>query len=448
MNVLLFALAVSLITGAAFGLVPALRSAPLAIHESLKEGGRTSNLASRNRTRRNLIVAELALAQTLLIVAGLLIHSFSLLLTADPGFEVDNLLTARISLPEDRYPEFSQRDEFFHQLLDRVRALPATVSAAVGGPIPLDPKSGWQTGYYVEGDPIPESSFAQFTEVFAVGDDYFTTMQIPLIRGRYLTREDGTTEVVHSVVDAPFAERHWPGQDPIGKRFSFSTPDTLEELEDEDWRWMEIVGVVGPVKDRGVARESFVQAYMPFEQDNDHSWSLVMRTAGDPMQLAEPVRRLVLELDPNLPVADIVPMRQYLDDTTVSNRVLSTLLGAFAAAALLLAAVGVYGVISHDAASRTHEIGVRMAVGASGGEVLRMVLRQSLGMVGIGILIGVGLAFLASRWLSAELYGIGPADPLTLLAAPIFLCVVAIVATLLPARRAARVDPLIALRAE
>jgi putative ABC transport system permease protein len=166
------------------------------------------------------------------------------------------------------------------------------------------------------------------------------------------------------------------------------------------------------------------------------------------MQLAEPVRRLVLELDPNLPVADIVPMQQYIDDTTVSSRVLSTLLGAFAVAALLLAAVGVYGVISHDAAARTHEIGVRMAVGASSGEVLRMVLRQSLLMVGAGILIGMALALLAGRWLSSELYGVGPADPLTLIGAPLFLCAVAIIATLLPARRAARVDPLIALRAE
>ena len=447
-RVLLFALAVSLFTGAVFGLVPALRSAPLALQESLKEGGRTTNLAARNRTRRHLIIAELALAQTLLIVAGLVIHSFSLLLTADPGFEAQNLLTARISLPEERYPELTQRDEFFHQLLDRVRALPATVSAAVGGPIPLDPKSGWQTGYYVEGDPLPESSMAQFTEVFAVGDDYFMTMQIPLVRGRYLTREDGTTETVNAVVDLRFTERHWPDQDPIGKRFSFSTPDSLDELEGEDWTWMEIVGVVGPVKDRGIAEESLVQAYMPFEQDNDHSWSLVMRTAGDPMQLAEPVRQMVLELDPNLPVADLVPMQQYLADTTVSSRVLSTLLGAFAVAALLLAAVGVYGVISHDAASRTHEIGVRMAVGASSGEVLRMVLRQALSMVGVGILFGVVLSFVAGRWLSSELYGVSTADPLALIGAPLFLCAVAIVSTLLPARRAARVDPLIALRAE
>jgi putative ABC transport system permease protein len=447
-KVLLFALAISLITGVVFGLVPARRSAPLALLESLKEGGRTTNLAARHRTRRQLIIGELALAQTLLIVAGLVIHSFSLLLTADPGFETQNLLTARISLPEERYPELAQRDAFFHQLLERVRAHPATVSAAVGGPIPLDPKSGWQTGYYVEGDPLPEPSDAQFTEVFAVGDDYFGTMQIPLIRGRYLTREDGTAATVNVVVDLAFAERHWPGQDPIGKRFAFGAPDSLEELQGEDWEWMEIVGVVGPVKDRGIAEDTLVQAYMPFEQDNDHSWSLVLRTAGDPMELAEPVRQLVLELDPNLPVADIVPMQQYLDDTTVSSRVLSTLLGAFAAAALLLAAVGVYGVISHDAAARSHEIGVRMAVGASSGEVLRMVLRQSLLMVGAGILIGMALALLAGRWLSSELYGVGPADPLTLIGAPLFLCAVAVIATLLPARRAARVDPLIALRAE
>jgi putative ABC transport system permease protein len=446
--VLLFALAVSMVTGIVFGLVPALRYAPRALQDSLKEGGRTISGVGRHKARRRLIIAELALAQTLLIVAGLVIHSFSLLQTADPGFEPANLLTARISLPEERYPEMSQRDAFFHQLLERVRALPTTISATVAGPIPLDPKSGWQNGYYVEGDPLPEPGLGLMVEVFAVSDDYFTTMRIPLIRGRYLTREDGTAENTHVLVGSTFADRHWPGDDPIGKRVAFGSPDSIEELEAEDWTWMEVVGVVGAVKDRGIAEESLVQIYMPFEQDTDHSWSLVARTQGDPMQLAEPVRQMVLELDPNLPVADIVPMQQYLDDTTVPNRILSTLLGAFAAAALLLSAVGIYGVISHDAAARTHEIGVRMAIGASSGEVLLMVVRQALAMVGVGILLGVVLAFLASRWLAAELYGVSPVDPLTLIGAPLFLCVIALVATLLPARRAARVDPLIALRSE
>ena len=381
------------------------------------------------------MIAEVMLAQALLIVAGLTIHSFVILSKTSPGLDASNVLTVRISLPTSKYTELTGRHAFFNQLLERIQALPGVVSAAAGGPLPLG-RGGWQSGYAIDGDAPPEPGQIPVVEMAATTAEYHRALGIPLLRGRFFTESDRTDAPPVAIVDETFATRHWPGANPLGQRIR------------QGGRSFEVVGVVGHLKSYGIANESLVQMYIPFEWDNDDTWSLVIKTEAAPLLLVAAVRNAVLELDPSQPISLVTTMTQSLENTTMTNRIQSTLLGVFAFAALLLASVGIYGVISHATNERRHEIGIRMAVGASRAEVLRLVVRQGLVLIAVGVPLGLALSLVVGRFLSSELYGVSAYDPASLILAPLFLCGVAVFASYLPARRASTVDPVETLRTD
>jgi putative ABC transport system permease protein len=430
-------LAVALLTGLLFGLAPALRSLRLDLVEHLKEGARSSGGVGRNRLRSALVVAEVSLAVALLVAAGLTVRSFAEMMRASPGFDPENVLSVEINLPAARYPEVAQRTAFFHELLDRVRAIPGVRSAATSYVLPMAP-GGWQNAFHVEGEPPEEAGVYTFAEVSSVSADYFATMGIPLLRGREFRRSDAVDAPPVVIVDEMLAARHWPNDDPIGKRLK--SGDYTSESP-----WIEVVGVVGHVKVNGVVQEALPQCYVPHWQDNDDAYFLAVKSAGDPIRLIEPVRQAVLAIDPAQPIAEVNTMTAYVRATTADGRFMATLLGTFAAAALLLAAVGIYGVMAQATAERGHEIGVRVALGATAGEVLAMVVRQGMGRVVLGVVLGLALAVAIGRLLAGSLFGVSALDPATFLAAPFFLSLVALAASLIAARRAVRVDPMRAL---
>lgn len=440
LRVVLVTLAVALLTGLLFGLVPALRSLRPDLVEHLKEGARSSGGLGRNRLRSALVVAEVSLAVALLVAAGLTVRSFVKMMSTSPGFDSRNVLSVEINLPAARYPEVSQRTAFYYELLDRVRAIPGVRSAATSYVLPMAP-GGWQTDFHVEGEPPEEGGVYTFAELSSVSADYFATMGIPLLGGREFARNDGVHAPRVVVVDEMLAERYWPNDDPIGKRLKFGDYTSASP-------WMEVVGVVGHVKVNGVVREALPQWYMPHWQDNDLGYYLVVKSAGDPTRLIERIRQAVLAVDPAQPIAEVNTMTAYVGASTADGRFMAILLGTFAAAALLLAAVGIYGVMAQATAERGHEIGVRIAIGATGGEVLGMVVRQGMVRVIIGVLIGLALAVAIGRLMASSLFGVSALDPATFVAAPLFLSVVALTASLVPARRAVHVDPLRALQAE
>ncbi len=430
-------LAVTLLTGLVFGLMPALRSLRPDLVEHLKEGARSSGGVGRNRLRSALVVVEVGLAVALLIAAGLTVRSFVKMMKASPGFDPENVLSVEINLPTARYPEVIQRTAFYHELLDRVRAIPGVRSAATSYVLPMAP-GGWQNSFHVEGEPPEQSGVYTIAEVSSVSTDYFQTMGIPLLRGREFTRADGQDAPLVVIVDATLAERYWPNDDPIGKRLK-----TGDYSSDSPWR--EVVGVVGHVKLNGVVREALPQWYMPHWQDNDDAYFLTVKTAGDPTRLIEPIRQAVLAIDPAQPIAEVNTMTAYVGASTADGRFMAILLGSFAAAALLLAAVGIYGVMAQATAERGHEIGVRIALGATGGEVLGMVVRQGMARVILGVILGLALAVAIGRLMAGSLFGVSALDPATFVAAPLFLSAVALAASLVPARRAMRLDPVRAL---
>jgi putative ABC transport system permease protein len=439
-RVVLMTLVIASLTGLVFGLLPALRSIHPNLLEYLKEGSRSSGGLGRNRLRGALVMAEVSLAVALLVAAGLTARSLGTMIRANPGFDPENVLSVELNLPESRYPEGSQRTSFFFELLDRVRALPGVVSAATTYIVPVGP-GGWQTAFHVEGEPPEQDGVYTFAEVSSVSDDYFATIGIPRMAGREFTRQDNEDAPPVVIVDETVAQQYWPGESPIGKRLKFGDYSSDNE-------WQEVVGVVGHVKVNGVMKEALPQFYIPHAQDNDDGYYLVVKTAGVPTQLTEPIRRAVTDIDALQPIASVNTVEEYIGLTTHDSEFLALLLGIFAAAALLLAAVGIYGVMAQAAAERTHEIGVRMALGATTGGILSLVVRQSMSRVAIGVLLGLALAAAGGRLMASSLFGVSTLDPVTFLATPVFLSTVALVASVVPARRAARVDPVRALQTE
>lgn len=440
-RVVLVAAVIALLTGLLFGLVPALRSIRPDLVEHLKEGSRSSGGVGRNRLRSALVIAEVGLAVALLIAAGLTVRSFVAMVRESPGVDTENVLAVDVALPESRYGEGEQRAAFFRELLDRARALPGVRSAATTFIPPLA-SAGWQMSFHVEGDPPEEGGAANFAELSSVSPDYFQTMGIPLIQGRDFEWLDGWGDrppVV--IIDEVMAERFWPNEDPIGKRLKFGRYDS-------DNPWMEVVGVVGHVRLDGVVEESLQQFYIPHLQDNDFGYFLMVKTVGDPTHLVEPIRRAVLGIAPNQPLGDVSTMQEFLRETTEDGRFMAVLLGIFAATALILAAVGIYGVVAQATAERRHEIGVRIAVGATDAGVLRLVVRQGMARVLVGVILGLLLAAIFSRLMDALLFGVSPLDPATFLLAPAFITGVALAASVIPARRALKVDPVRALQAQ
>ncbi len=436
--VLAFTLGISLLTGLIFGLFPALRASRPDLQASLKASGRAAGIGSRERRLSSVLVAsEVALAVVLVIGAGLLVRSFWELLQVDPGFRAGNAVSARITPPDVRYGDAAQQRSFYRELLQRVEALPGVRSAEAVNELPL---VGGVASFAFEVEGVPYVTGAAPT----AGDrkvtpGYVRAMAIPLLQGRALTEADreGAPEV--ALVNQTMAREFWPGESPVGKRF-----------KPVWWRdkWLTVVGVVGDVKHDGLASEARPEIYRPFVQEPTSAMTLVVHTTSSPRALATNLRAAVAAVDPEVPISDIRTADQLISASVAIPRFTMLLLAGFAAVALLLGAVGIYGVISYAVSRRTQEIGVRMALGARAGDVLGMVVRQGVGVALIGTVIGLVAAFAATRVLASLLFGVSTTDPLIFAAVPLLLVGVALLASYLPARRAARVDPMIALRAE
>ena len=440
-KVLMFTVLVSLATGLIFGLAPALQAAHFNLNDTLKESGRDSDAGSRgNRIRGLLVISEVAVSFILLIGAGLLINSFVRLRNVDPGFRAANVLTMRIVLPEVRYPDRKGRARFYDELIRRVEALPGVTSAAVVTDVPLT-NSGNSVGVSIEGraDPAPDRVPIVITRM--ISPNYFKTMGIPLLKGRELNQEDKADSSPVAVISETTARVFWPGEDPLGKRMKVGVGPN------NDNQWFSVVGVVRDVRNDELGIESKPQMYLPHAQNEFFDpRALVVRTNVDPLSLALTVRRTVWEIDKDQPVSDISSMEQVVAESVARQCFSMLLLGVFAGLALVLAAVGIYGVMSYAVAQRTHEIGIRMALGAQRTDVLKLTIGQGLRLVVSGVLIGLAAAFALTRVMASLLFGISPTDSTTFITISLVLIGVAALASYIPALRATRVDPMFALR--
>jgi predicted permease len=445
-RVVAFTLLVSLLTGLVFGLAPATQASSFNLNETLKEGGRDSASGSRgNRVRGLLVVAEVAVSLILLIGAGLLLNSFLRLRSVDPGFSTDNLLTMGIVLPQTKYPDHARRSAFYTELINRIEALPGVSSAAVVNWIPLV-RQGDSIGFSVEGrpDPAPGTGNRPTVVTRVVHPHYFRTMGVQFMQGREFTAQDRADTPAVAVISETMARRHWPNEDPTGKRITPGQPDSTDPDD-----WITIVGVVKDVRQFELAADPKPQMYLSYEQAGFFApRHLVVKTDVDPLGLAATVRKTVWEIDKDQPVSNISTMEDVLSESIERQRFSMLLLGVFAALAMVLAAVGVYGVMSYSVAQRTREIGIRMALGAQKRDVLKLAVGQGLKLVLIGVAFGLASAFLLTRVMSSLLFGVSATDPATFVAIPLLLIGVALVASYIPARRAAKVDPMVALRYE
>jgi putative ABC transport system permease protein len=442
-RVLLYTLAVSLVCGVLVGLVPALPALGGSLHAPLKEGGRAVAGGRRGRwLRQGLVVGEVALALALLIASGLLLRSFARLQSVRPGFEPRGVMTAMLSLPDVKYPSEARAAQFFEQVLERVSALPGVEHAATVYPLPLAAGQNFGLSFAVAGRPQPAPADVPRADVVAISPDYFRAMEIPLLAGRAFTSQDRIGSQPVLIVNRTMARRLWPGESPLGKRITFDDP------ADPKARWPAVVGVVADVRATALGKEPESQAYWPQLQRPLDEVGLVLRTSQPPALLVPQVRQVVQSLDRDLPLDRVQTLTAVVAASLDQNRVKTLLIGCFGALALLLAAVGIYGVVSYTVAQRTHEIGIRVALGAGRREVLSLVIVQGMRLVVGGLAIGLAVAWAFSRLMADQLYEIKASDPLTYAGVPLLLAAVALVANWLPARRAARVDPLEALRAE
>jgi putative ABC transport system permease protein len=437
--VLAFTLAVSLFTGLFFGIFPALQVSRTDVHDSIKEGGRSGTSgAGHKRVRAALVVGEVAVSMVLLVGAGLMLKSLYRVLHADSGFNAEGVVTASLSLPDSHYKDPATQRQFVDQLVKKLEATPG--AQAVGFQQPL--LGGWQTGYFVDGRPDPDPAQTPSTDITSVTPDSMRAMGIRLLRGRFFTAADNEKAPLVCIVDTTFALLAWPGEDPIGKRiFAASGTPTGHGLA------RTVVGIVAHTKNYGVDQPSREETYVPYSQRPLQGGNLVVRTA-DPGGVATSVRDAVQSLDSDLPVTSVRTLDDIVDENVAPRRLSVILLGSFAALALALAAVGIYGVMSYMVTQRTQEIGVRIAIGAQQGDILRMVLRSGMGLLLLGIGIGTIGAFSLSRFLQSLLFEVKSTDLLTFASVPLVLTAVALLACYLPARRATRVDPVIALRSE
>jgi putative ABC transport system permease protein len=440
-RVLGFTLAVSLLTGLVFGLVPALQSSRPALNETLKEGGRSATGgAGRRRVRSLLVVTEVTLSLVLLVGAGLLLKSFFRLRAVNPGFNPQNVLSMQLDLTGPNYQKGSQVIPFQARLLERVRALPGVESAATASFVPIAPDAGFsRLAFAVEGQ-TPDPADPPVAFYNGVSPDYFRTMQIPLVQGRAFDEHDVRGARNVAVINETLARRYFPGSDPLGRRVTLNDP-TADD-------WATVVGVVKDTKPRELAGEPVAEMYMPYAQQPEPSMALMIRTAGSPDAVAAAVRREVLAIDAGLPVYSVRTLPAVMSEAVATPRFRTFLLGVFAALALLLAVVGIYGVMSYAVTQRTHEFGVRMALGAQGKDVLKLVVGHGMALALAGVLIGLAASFALTRVLAGLLYGVTPTDPLTFACVSLLLVAVALLACYVPARRAAKVDPMVALRYE
>jgi putative ABC transport system permease protein len=429
-----------------FGLIPAMRAARAQAHDVLRSGRSGAMGVAHDRARQMLIIAEVALTLVLLVGSGLLIRTALALRHVDLGFDPSGVLSARVSLPREEYAEANRARLAFERMADDVSHIPGVVSAAIVSQAPLGSR-GISNGLVPEGRPhLTESVIDSVLRL--ITPDYLRTMRIPLKRGRAFTAADRAGAQRVMIVNETFAQQAWPNQDPIGKRVDCceAAPDGKSPV------WKVIVGVVGDVHARGPAATPVPEFYLPLAQAPPNAWDwtqrtlfLVARTTQDPAALTAPVRQAIARIDPMLPMFDINTMDERLADSVATDRFNTGLLTTLGVVGLMLAAIGIYGVIAYFVTQRTQEIGVRLALGASPGNVISLVVRQALRPVVTGVIVGIGLALLATRLIAAQLFGVAPRDPLTMGGVAIVLVAAAVVASVVPARRAARIDPTRAL---
>jgi len=437
-SVLLYSLLLCGVTGILFGLVPALQLAGRGLHEMLKEGSRGSSEGGRRgRLRGLLVVAEMAIALMLMMGAGLLIESFSHLMRVNPGFSAANLATFPINLPPNRYAQPESQAQFYRQLVEHVKSIPGVASAGLTSYLPL---AGPIRFVYF----CPEGTVCQgvgkdpTTAIRQVSADYFGTMHTPVLKGRAFTQRDNADAPMVAIVNQTIADRYWPGQNPIGKHLANS----------RDMIQREVVGVVADVKFSALSATDVEEVYLPLEQNPWPATTLIVASPVNSQALVAAVRSKIAEVDPNLPITGIATMEQIVSTSVAQPRLIAQFVGLFAGSALLLAAIGIYGVMAYSVAARTQEMGIRMSLGAESVDILRLVIGQGMRLALLGAGIGVVGSLALTRLLASLLFGVRAADPFVFGAATLVLVICAFVACYLPARRATRVDPMIVLRYE
>jgi predicted permease len=437
---LAFAMMISLVTGIIFGLAPALQASKVDLNRALKQGGRTASSAGGNKLRGAFVVAEVALALILLVGAGLLMQTVFHMRNQYSGFRPEKLLTLRTQLPSYKYGEHPRRVAFYDQVLERVKALPSVTAVGYTTSVPLQWPGG-ANGFTIEGrDQTGNAPNAIHRQVSL---DYFQTMGIGLRRGRYFDEGDRKDSVPVVIVNETLARQYWPHEDALGKRFKLGVPNAP---------WVTIVGVANDVREMGMDDPVRAEMYFPYRQITSHFGyaprDLVIRTTGDPLSLVAVVSREIHAVDPDQPISNIATMGEVLTERTGARRLGMILLTAFAGLALLLASLGIYGVLSFFVAQQTREIGVRLALGAQLRDILVLVLKKGMGLALLGVAVGLIAAFALARLMASLLFGVRATDPITFAAIALILTGVALLACYIPARRATKVDPLVALRYE
>jgi predicted permease len=442
LRILLFALVVSIITGIVFGLAPALQAANVDLNEALKQN--SSRTTSTGRLRNAMIVFEVALSLVLLVGAGLLIQTLFQLFNQYSVLAPEKVLTLRTVLPLAKYKEPQQRTGFYQQVLKRVEHLPGVVSAGYSTTVPLSWKGG-TSGFYPEGikEPIPGMAYdANHRQVSA---DYLKTMNIPLRQGRYFDDRDNEQSLAVVIINETMARQYWPSESALGRRFKLDDSDANRP-------WMEVVGIVADIRQMGLDVPVKAEMYMPYRQVKDYEFyaprDLVIRTSGDTASLMGGVRQAVREVDPDQPISNVATMAELLGVEVAQRQMGMIMLVAFAVLALLLASLGIYGLLAYFVTQHTNEIGVRLALGATRRNIVMLVLRKGMGLTLLGVTIGLVVSFALTRLMSSLLFGVKAADPLTFVIVPLLLAVVALLACSIPARRATKVDPMVALRYE
>jgi putative ABC transport system permease protein len=455
-TVLVFTIGVSFLTGVLFGLIPAIQAGEVDVNETLKETGRSTS--GRHWLRSSLVIGEVATTLVVLIFAGLMIRSFYKLQQVNPGFSHERLTSFSVSLPQKKYSSEELRGSFYNRLLENIRALPGVESAAAASGLPLG-NNGWQTSFVIDGQPVPPRDQIPLMEACLVTPDYFKAMNIPVLRGRVFNDRDDRSHLAGRdlskmnenersiaglnsiVIDEEFARRHWPNEDPVGKRVKLG--------QDPDAPKLEVLGVVGRVKMESLNQNSDrVQGYFPFNQVPQGGMTVIIKGASDPNLLVSSTRNAVKEIDPDQPIYNPRTMSEIRAESVQGEKLTLTLLSLFAGIALVLAIVGIYGVMSYSVTQRTHEIGIRMAIGARPRDVFKMILGHGMKLALIGVGLGLLLAFGVTRFMVTMLFGVEPTDATTFGAITAILIGVALLACYLPGRRATKVEPTISLRYE